>query len=138
MHLQRLRLVLFANGMFSAAAGLVALLAGSWVSQALGIDHVTLTRLLGAGLLVFGADVIYASRAGEERLLPAALLISAADIVWVIATAVVVVSGVLSTTGNVVAVVQGLAVADFAAAQLWFRSRALQSDLTGAAATVAV
>ncbi|MDW3220542.1 MAG: hypothetical protein R8F63_18185 [Acidimicrobiales bacterium] len=124
--IHRLRLVLATNAAFSVVGGVIALAAGSWVSRELGIDHVALTRLLGAGLVVFGIDVALAARTTEQRLLPAALAVSAADAAWVIGTVIVVAAGVLSTTGVIVAVVIGLAVADFGTAQAWLRAKATQ------------
>jgi uncharacterized membrane protein HdeD (DUF308 family) len=121
--LQRLRLVLAANAAFSVVGGAIALLAGSWVSRDLGIDHVALTRILGAGLVLFGVAVALVSRASERRMVPESLLISLADAAWVVGTVVVVASGVLTTSGNVVASLIALAVADFGVSQLWFRSR---------------
>lgn len=125
MPTNRLRLVLRANAAFSLVSGTIALFAASWVSREVGIDHVLITRLLGVGLIVFGADVAHVSRSREPRLLRDAALISAADLSWVIVTAGIVLSSMLTTTGNIVAVVLALAVADFATMQLWFRSKAL-------------
>ncbi|MDG2028892.1 MAG: hypothetical protein P8J50_17470 [Acidimicrobiales bacterium] len=68
------------------------------------------------------------ARASEPRLLSEALLVSLGDAAWVLGTVVVVASGVLSTTGNVVAIVVGLAVADFGTAQFVFRPKALRAD----------
>lgn len=122
--IHRLRLVLAANATFSVVGGVIALVAGSWVSRELGIDHVALTRLLGAGLILFGIDVAVVSRTAERRLLPAALAVSAADAAWVFGTVIVLATGVLSSTGAIVAIVVGLAVADFGTAQAWLRAKA--------------
>ena len=120
----RLRFVLRANATFSFASGTAALLGGSWISRVFGIDHVLLTRLLGAGLLGFAALVMAISRLDEPRLRTEAALVSAADAAWVLGTVVVLLTGSLSTAGNVVMAVVALVVADFGATQLWFRSRA--------------
>jgi hypothetical protein len=120
----RLRRVLTANAAFSLAGGFTALVAGSWVSAQLGIDHVVLTRLLGFGLVLFAADVLRISRLPEASLLGRAALVSAADAMWVLATIVVLATGVLSTTGAIVAAAVGLVVADAGATQLWLRRRA--------------
>jgi hypothetical protein len=121
----RLRLVLQANAAFSFVSGVVALVAGSWVSEQLGIDHVLITRLLGAGLIVFAGDVVFVSRRPELKLLTESALVSIADFTWVAGTAVVLLTGVLNTTGAVVATVIAVAVADFGTTQLWFRSKTL-------------
>jgi hypothetical protein len=122
---QRLRLVLRANAAFSLIGGLIAVAAGPWVSERLGIDHVAVTRLLGAGLIVFAGDVANVSRRTEPKLLRESALVSAADFTWVAATVVVLLTGILNTTGVVVASAIGLAVADFGMTQLWFRAKAL-------------
>ncbi len=119
-----LRRVLRANALTSFLTGAIALAAGPWVSRGLGIDHVAVTRLIGAGLIVFAVDVALLSRAHPDRLLRDTLLVSAADLTWVAATVVVLFTGILSTAGVLVAVVAGIAVADFAAAQLWLRAGA--------------
>ena len=132
---QRLRVVLRANAAFSLLGGIIALTTGPWVSERFGIDHVLITRLLGAGLVVFAADVAFVSRRSEPKLLAETALVSAADFMWVAATVVVLLAGILSTVGVVVASVIGLAVADFGVTQLWFRSKALAPEPT---ATLAV
>lgn len=130
--LHRLRLVLAANAVFSITGGLVALFAGSWVSRELGIDHVALTRTIGAGLVVFGIDVAVLSRLAENRLVPGALIVSIADATWVAGTVVAVAAGVLTGLGNMVAVAVALAVADFAATQYWLRARVARRVTLGA------
>jgi len=120
----RLRIVLRANAATSIIGGLIALVAGSWVSRELGVDHIVLTRLLGAGLVIFALQVLIISRANERRLLTESLLVSVADAGWVAGSVVVMFSGVLSSTGNVVIGLIALAVADFGATQVWLRSKA--------------
>lgn len=122
--IHRLRLVLAANAVFSITGGLIALIAASWVSRELGIDHVAVTRILGAGLVLFGIDVAVLSRLAEDKLLPGSLVVSIADASWVVGTIAVVGTGVLTGAGNVVAIGVGLAVADFGASQYWLRSKA--------------
>lgn len=128
MPTERLRLALRLNAATSLIGGLLALVAGSWVSRELGIDHVVATRVIGAGLVVFAVDVASIARAPRPRLLRDTLLVSAADVAWVIATIVVLLTGILSTTGVRVAVVLGLGVADFAVVQLWLQSAAVSAD----------
>lgn len=114
----RLRLVLRANAGFSIAGGAIAALAGSWVSRELGIDHVVLTRLLGAGLIAFAGLVLAVSWADEPRLQRKALWVSLADAGWVVGSVVVIATGVLTTTGTVVTALLALAVADFGITQV--------------------
>jgi hypothetical protein len=121
--LHRLRLVLATNAIFSLTGGLIALLAGSWISRKLGIDHVALTRVLGAGLVLFGIGVGMIARLAENRLVPGALIVSIADAGWVAGSVLVVAAGVLNGAGTIVAVAVGLGVADFGATQYWLRSK---------------
>ena len=124
MWADRLRTVLRINAATSLAGGLVAAVATGWVSETLGVDHLAITRIVGIGLILFAANVAYASTRPEPRLLAETRLISAGDAAWVLATIVVLASGILTTAGVVVASLVGLAVADLAIAQLWFRSKA--------------
>ena len=120
----RLRTVLRLNATTSGLGGLVALAAAPWVSETLGIDHVALTAVIGAGLIVFAAAVVWISTQSDDRLVTGAAAVSAADAGWVVATVAVLAFGWLTTAGVVVAVALGVVVADFALAQLWFRSAA--------------
>jgi hypothetical protein len=134
--LQRLRRTLRANAAFSTAGGTTALVAGPWVSRTLGVDHVALTRVLGVGLLGFAVIVLATARADATRLLRDSLLVSLADALWVLGTAVVVMTGALTPTGDVVAVILAVAVADFGTAQYRFRSRSMARHRQLGAATV--
>lgn len=120
----RLRLVLTTNAATSVAAGLVAVLAAGWCVDELGLQSEGWTRVVGAGLVLFAADVALGVR--SRRLATTALLTSVADLAWVAATAVVLAAVDLTTAGRVVAVVMGVGVLDFALLQLWFRSRLLR------------
>lgn len=120
----RLRLVLRANAVTSGLGGLAGALGAGFFSDWMGIDHVLVTVGVSIGLVVFAVDVALAA-ASDERALRWAPWISCADLAWVAATIAVVASGALSTAGNVVAIIVGLAVADFAVLQLWCRRRAL-------------
>lgn len=124
MWLNRLRYTLRANAALSFTAGLTAAVFAPWVSETLGIDHVGLTRAVGIGLMVFAVDVVLIASRPAEQVRSWTRLVSAADAAWVAATVAVLAAGVLTTTGTVVAVVLGLAVADFGISQLWLRSRA--------------
>jgi hypothetical protein len=120
---RRLRLVLTANAATSALAGVVALAAGDWAAERLGVDTVGLVRAVGAALLVFAAGVLAVARARRDVLHREAALVSAADAAWVVATVVLVVAGAFSTEGAIIAAVMAAGVADFGALQLWFRGR---------------
>ena len=121
--IDRLRLVLRANATTSGLGGLAGLLGAGFFSDFMGVDHLGLTAMVSAGLIVFAAVVGFAATA-RDRAIRLAPGISAGDLSWVAATVAVVTSGVLSTGGNVLAVLVGLMVLDFACLQLWYRSRA--------------
>lgn len=118
-----LPLVLEANAATSLAAGAVGLAAGRWSANRLGLDDTTWVRLVGAGLILFALAVAAASRLRGPALARAARLISAADAAWVIGTVAVVATGVLSTSGVVIALVMGVGVLDLGLAQLWLAGR---------------
>ncbi|MEL7157690.1 MAG: hypothetical protein AAFN30_13960 [Actinomycetota bacterium] len=134
MWIDRLRLVLRLNALTSFLGGALAVIAAPWVSETLGIDHVTATRLVGVGLIGFALHVGWTSTRSERRLLAETRLISAGDAAWVLATVVVVALGLLTTWGVVVAAAVGLAVADFGLAQWWLRAKALAPGVAPAAA----
>ena len=124
MWTQRLRTVLRLNAATSVIGGLIAIVDAGWVSDTLGIDQVTITRLIGIGLVLFGADVWFLSRQSRAKLVAGAALVSIADGAWVAATIVVLGLQILTTPGTVTAIVLGVGVADFALAQLWLRAKA--------------
>ena len=119
----RLRLVLAANAITSGVGGIAGFAAAGWWSTELGVDNVTLVRIVSAALVVFAVDVALAAARGSRILDRATLAISAADVVWVLASLVIVAAGWLSGFGTVVALVLAVGVADFAIAQLWLRRR---------------
>lgn len=121
---RRLQLVLRANAATSTLCGLAGLLGAGFFSDRLGVDHVALTAVVSAGLVVFGLDVAWTSL-DEERAVRFGPLVTAADAAWVAATVVVLAIGALSTAGTVVAIVVGIGVADFAMLQAWLRTRAV-------------
>lgn len=125
MWTKRLRTVLRLNATSSLIGGLIAAVAAGWVSDTLGIDQVTVTRVVGFGLIVFAIDVFFVAARPEPKLLVETRLVSAADATWVVATVVVLAAQFLTTAGVISAVAIGLAVADFGVTQLWMRSKAL-------------
>ena len=121
-----LRTVLRANAAFSALGGLAGLAGGSVVDGILGTGQVTMVRLVGAGLIVFGIDVAVTASATPERLRQWTPIISAADVTWVVASVGLIVAGVFEPAG--IAVVGGIAVAVAAFATM---QRRLRSRLVG-------
>ena len=130
--IDRLRLVLRANATTSGLGGLAALVGAGFFSDWMGVDDVALTAIVAAGLIGFAAVVVFASTTPDRaiRLTP---WISVGDLSWVAATVATVMADVLTTGGNVVAVLVGVMVLDFACLQMWFRSRATQHGVALAA-----
>lgn len=114
------------NGLFSGTAGIVMVIGaafglGGW----LGINA-WLLAALGAGLVVFAADLLWLAR--SPRLIVAggraAVL---GDVAWVIAAgALIAFSAVLTRQGEFALSIVSIAVAGFAAAQ-WLGLRRLRS-----------
>lgn len=118
-----LRAALAANGLFSAASGIVAIVATGLVAHALGDWPNWLILAVGIGLLGFASAIfltVWQIRFG------AVLLISILDILWVTGTVpLLLIPDLLSPTGKLVMTSIGLVVALFAALQLYFLRRAL-------------
>ncbi len=119
---RRLRTVLSVNAATSFAAGIAGLTATDRLVDTLGLQSAGWTRLVSVGLLLFAVDVALGARS-PRHLRVTALVTSVADVAWVAATLVVLATVDLTGTGQLVAVAMGLAVADFACLQLWFRRR---------------
>ena len=119
----RLRAVLTANAATSAVAGVAGLVAAGWWSDRRGSDSPGWVRIVSAGLVLFALDVLLVARARPAALHRWSAVVSAADLAWVAGTVAVIAAGGLNGTGVAVAAVVGVGVLDFAALQLWFRSR---------------
>lgn len=123
-----LPLVLEANAATSLAAGVVGLAASRWSADRLGLAGTGWVQLGAAGLVLFALGVVGASRLHGGRLSRAARLVSVADVSWVVGTAVLIATSLvsgrgLSALGVAIAAAMGLGVADFAAVQLWLARR---------------
>lgn len=129
MNETRLRQVLALDATTSTAAGAVALLAGDWAAERLGIDAAGTVRVVGAGLLLFALDVglLATGRLPRVSLRAGARLVAAVNAAWVVASIAALAAIGFSTTGRIIVAVQALGVADFALLQWWF-SRRLGSD----------
>lgn len=124
-----LRKTLVANTGFSVVTGLIGLIFGGPVADALGVDQVWLIRLLSAGLLGFAIVVFLVARSSQPVLQRWSQEISLGDFGWVAGTIVVTALGWFSTSGAIIMAVVGLAVFGLGVAQ--FRSR---RDMIAAAA----
>lgn len=128
-----LRFALGANALFSFVSGLLMLLRPSLVGGWLGVDAPLLLQIVGFGLLIFTAELVY--QAARPRMLTwRALLASAADFLWVIGSVVLLVfwSQLFSSEG--VALIAGVAgvVFLFGAGQLWAAGQAHKTGVDGA------
>lgn len=119
----RLRWALRVNAVSSASFGLLGLAIPGRVVDLLDAGNVTIVRLVAAGLLGFAAFVAWISTRDVEVLHRESLMISIGDLGWVAASVVLVAIGVFSTGGIVATLLVAALVGDFAAAQLWTRSR---------------
>lgn len=101
-----LRGALGANALFSFSTGLLLVGAPEWAATTLGDVTPWMLRLIGVGLLLFAAFLVWVARRPESRA-AYALLATGADLGWVAGSAVLLVFPVLSSTG--VGVVVGVA-----------------------------
>lgn len=124
-----LRLALTANVAFSTATGLVMLLRGPTVAEALGDLPAPLVTALGGCLFVFAAGVaLVATRPRPAR----ALLVSLLDLGWVVGTVpLVFVPGLLTPLGTACVLVVAGCVGGLAVAQLGGLRRMLRDESPG-------
>jgi hypothetical protein len=116
-----LRKALLANTGFSVVTGLIGLIFGGPVADALGVDQVWLIRLLSVGLLGFAGVVFLVANSSQPVLQRWSQEISLGDFGWVAGTIVVIALGWLSTSGAIIMAAVGLAVLGLGLAQFQFR-----------------
>jgi uncharacterized membrane protein len=99
MNATLLRRALGANALFSASTGLLLTGAPDWTAALLGDVASWILRLIGVGLLLFAAFLVWVARRPTP---PAAyaMLATGADLGWVAGSAVLLAFPVLSTTGG--------------------------------------
>ena len=139
MHETSLRQILIADVITSTTAGAVALLAGGWTAERLGVDAAGTVRVFGVGLLLFALDValVAAGRLPRVSLRRGARLIAAANAAWVVASFATLAVVGFSTTGRLIVVGQAVGVADFALLQLWFSRRQVPDPVPAGGSGVA-
>ena len=87
-----IRNVLKANALFSALSGLLCVLASTQVAAFLGIGEPTVITVLGVLLLIFAADLSFlATRRHISPKFVRAVMV--ADILWVVGSAVLLLTG---------------------------------------------
>jgi hypothetical protein len=126
----RLRLVLATNATTSGLGGLAAVVAAGTVDSALGTDSIMWVRIVGAGLVLFAALVLWTARSTTRRVVIGAPVISVGDVSWVVGTIVTIVLGWYSTVGAIVMAVVGVAVGSFGVAQAVLAGRIRSDDGT--------
>jgi hypothetical protein len=87
-------------------------------------------RIVGAGLVLFAALVLWTARSTTRRVVIGAPVISVGDVSWVVGTIVTIVLGWYSTVGAIVMAVVGVAVGSFGVAQAVLAGRIRSDDGT--------
>jgi hypothetical protein len=110
-----LRRTLFGNVAFSLASGVAVLLFSGPIAEFMGIAAPALLLVIGGGLLAFALMVFQTARQVPLNRARATLILIA-DVLWVVGTAVILVTDLFALTdgGKVVSLVVALIVADFA------------------------
>ncbi len=119
-----LRSALFANALFSLTSGTLFVLLAGPLTRFVGLSDVMVLRLLGIGLLPFGAWVYTLSR--SESLTPTlGRVVSVLDAQWVLGTLILLLGwpDLLSAAGQALAIGIALCVASFAGWQLYGAKR---------------
>lgn len=115
-----LRLALAANAVFSLSSALFMFFCPALVGEWLGIQAPLILQLIGIGLAIFGAELIY--EATRQRVASwRALLVSIADFSWVAGSIALLLAfpQLFSSSGNALVLVVAGTVFGFGAWQLW-------------------
>ena len=115
---KRLQHILLADGVTSGVTGLGLVVIPGRIAALIGAPSAALVAGIGAGLVLFGAALLrHATRSAPGR--GTTILIAALNLTWVAASAVVLVTGGLSTLGNWAVILVGIVVLGFATLELW-------------------
>ncbi|PHR94820.1 MAG: hypothetical protein COA78_31525 [Blastopirellula sp.] len=102
-----LRASLFSNSVFSALSGLCFISASGPLSSLIGLKVPEILIGIGISLVVFAARMTLNARRPSVNLMEAWITV-VFDLVWVVASAIVIFTGLLTTTGNwAVAIIAG-------------------------------
>ena len=112
----RLRTVLRADAVVTAAVGAVTLLTASALSDLVGTP--TVLRAVGAVLLVAAADIALLARLDGRRLALVGTVVGELALAWVAGTAVVIGLGMAEPAGVALLVAVALATAAFGVTEL--------------------
>ncbi len=127
-----LRLALLSNAAFSLACALLMLIRPDLVGQWLGVQAPLVLRIVGAGLVIFAADLVH--QASRKRMATwRALITCTEDLMWVAATAVLLAlfPDVLSGNGTLLVIDVAAAVFLLCCWQLWGIARAHRAAAPG-------
>ncbi len=127
-----LRLALAANAVFSLSSALFMIFRPALVGEWLGIQAPLILQLVGIGLVIFAAELIY--QATRQRVTTwRALLASVADFSWVAGTIVLLISfpQLFSSFGNGLVLAVAGVVLGFGAWQLWAAGHAHKTGKNG-------
>ncbi|HMB38942.1 MAG TPA: hypothetical protein VKO85_07680 [Wenzhouxiangellaceae bacterium] len=128
--MKRLRLVLMLNGASCVLFGLLFLLASSSVSAFLAdraAAPAAIILVLGAGLLINGLALFFVARSNRPNR-HAVWFFSVGDLLWVLATLVLIATGVWIDRAP--AILAALAVAVFVGTVGWLQWRAIRAQPT--------
>ncbi|NQV19791.1 MAG: hypothetical protein HQ511_00085 [Rhodospirillales bacterium] len=122
-----LRRTLASNSAFSAYSGVVMIAAAAPLSKLLGLPQTWLLAGLGAGLIVFAAEVYRHSRAARIGGLETRIII-ALDVAWVAGSVLLIAAfpDFISVVGRWLITATAIAVAGFAACQFMGLRRGLE------------
>ena len=115
-----LRIALVTNAIFSLFSALLMLFRPVLVGEWLGIQAPLILRIVGIGLIVFAAELIY--QATRQRVVTwRALLASAADFFWVAGSIILLLAlpQLFSPSGNVLVLAVAGIIFSFGVWQLW-------------------
>ncbi|MCG8405459.1 MAG: hypothetical protein MI923_09700 [Phycisphaerales bacterium] len=94
-----LRRSLLSNAVFSTVSGLSFIAAAKPISSLIGLSHPGILIGIGVSLLVFAAGLVANAKRQAINVTEAWLAV-VLDVTWVAGSVVVLLAGVLSTTGN--------------------------------------
>jgi hypothetical protein len=112
-----LQKTLLVNGVATAMTGIAAVVGAPWLPSVLGPASPALLAAIGVGLVVFAGVLL--SQARRETIDPrVAWTIALMDLAWVIASVVVVETGMLTIVGNVIVAAVAAVVLVFAVLEI--------------------
>lgn len=115
---QRVRIVLRINFVFSIVAGVGVAALSAWLARQLGGLPTFAVVAIGVGVVAFGIAVLTISVAGARTVWTGGRLVAAADLVWVAISIPVMIIGDVTTAGVTAVLVVGSCVMALAVAEV--------------------